>query len=111
MGYDLDADPCEYTDIKADEPEIYEMMYQLLISYNESAVTPTLYQLFPNQVNASDPAQFGGYWSPWIDLTENVDVAVNEDELMEYDERRIGMATAKMIDVHHMIALIIVAVL
>ena len=77
--YDLSVDPCEYYDIKGEEPEVYEMLYQLLVDYNQSAVTPTLYELYPDQLNASDPTHFGGFWTPWIDIDIEVDVTRGHD--------------------------------
>ena len=68
--FDLDEDPCEYTDIKDNETEIFDLMWDLMLEYNESAV-PALHLLFPDQDDAANPINFGGFWSPWVTLKDD----------------------------------------
>jgi len=39
--FDIDSDPCEYTDLRESEPDVYDFMYSLLLQYNASQSLPT----------------------------------------------------------------------
>jgi arylsulfatase B/arylsulfatase I/J len=62
--YDIDADPCEYYDIKDAQPDIYQSLYAKLLQYNATMATP-LSSLYPPNATAANPANFDGFWSPW----------------------------------------------
>lgn len=70
--YDLDEDPCEYYDIKEAEIEIFDFMWDLLLEYNESAATALKLE-FPDEDEAANPDNFGGFWSPWMSLKDDDD--------------------------------------
>merc|ERR1712192_87887 len=63
--YDIETDPCEYYDVSQNNSAVYDELYQRLLFYNSSMVTP-LATLHPANDTAADPAQFGGFWSPWV---------------------------------------------
>ena len=71
--FDIDSDPCEYADLRESEPEIYDFMYNLLLEYNESQLTPTLYSLHPADYDGSNPALYNGFWSPWKEVEPDTD--------------------------------------
>ena len=58
------SDPCEYYDIRNEFPNIYKQLYDKLLEYNKSMVTP-LFSLYPADFNGSDPSKHDGFWSPW----------------------------------------------
>ena len=68
--YDIVNDPCEWYDISNKEPTIYLEMYQRLLQYNATMVTP-LNLLYPENATAANPqnAGMGGFWGPWINNT------------------------------------------
>ncbi len=57
-------DPCEYTDVRAANEDVYDSLLQKLIAYNQTMVTP-LDMLYPEDPEGANPAKHGGYWSPW----------------------------------------------
>merc|ERR550525_821472 len=65
--FDLDADPCEYRDLRESQSTVFEMMYELLLQYNSTQRVPTLYSLFEEDYEGADPAKFDGFWSPWLE--------------------------------------------
>lgn len=65
--FNIEEDPCEWTDMSQSEPLLYSQMMDLLVEYNKSQVLPTLWSLHPDDISGSDPSQFGGFWSPWMD--------------------------------------------
>merc|ERR1719229_1985899 len=122
--FDIETDPCEYNNIAKEKEEIYQKMLDLLIAANQSQVEP-LYVSTDADYKGADPKNHGGFWSPWMDvdvatmkpstdLYANIDdeeednEPLDEEESMSYSARRIGAATAKMIDEHHTVSLIIV---
>ena len=81
--FDITADPCEYTDLRESEPLVFTVMYNLLLEYNDTQKLPTHYSTSPNDFNGSNPALYGGFWSPW------------KDALVEEEERKIVRKTNK----------------
>ena len=80
--FDLDADPCEYADLRESEPEIYEKMLDLLMEYNATQKMPTLYSTHPSDDIGANPSLFGGFWSPW----KETDLSFNQIETVEWKE-------------------------
>ena len=66
--FDIESDPCEYIDLREKEPEIYRIMYNKLVQYNQTQKTPTVYSLYPDDYAGSNPALFDGWWSPWKEI-------------------------------------------
>ena len=66
--YDIVNDPCEYYDIKDNNTDIYHQLMQKLLDYNATMV-PSLKPLNPPQDEAANPANFGGFWTPWINAS------------------------------------------
>ena len=70
--FDIEKDPCEYTDVSKDYPEILAALLDRLAAYQESMVTPR--NNFTDDP-LSNPKLHGGSWEPWIattSKTENV---------------------------------------
>lgn len=63
--FDIEADPCEYHDIKEEQSALYRQMMKMLKEYNDTMVTP-LQLLFPDDKKGADPSKHGGFWGPWI---------------------------------------------
>lgn len=57
-------DPCEWTDIRESNMDIYNMLLQKLHDYNNSQSFP-LFRVYPENGSLANPDQFGGFWSPW----------------------------------------------
>ena len=90
--FDLDTDPCEYTDLRESEPAIYSKMYELLLHYNSTQKMPTLYSLHEEDYEGADPEQFDGFWSPWMEPMDSMDIELNEevlDVVVSGEERRV----------------------
>eukprot|EP01084_Bolivina_argentea_P003676 6916_1 len=66
--FDIVNDPCEYYDESQNESAIYKQLYDRLLYYNSTMVTP-LQLLYPVNSTAANPDNFGGFWSPWINIT------------------------------------------
>lgn len=58
--FDLEADPTERTDVKDKYPDVYKQMLDRLNFYWKSLVNAT----YPPPDPDSNPAKFGGVWSP-----------------------------------------------
>jgi len=80
--FDIGSDPCEYRDIRAEQPEIYEMMMALLREY-KSAEAPSLFAQHPSDFEAASPLKHGGAWSPWMDGGDEVLVVAAEEVAVE----------------------------
>lgn len=52
--YDIVNDPCEWYDIKNNQQSIFGEMYNKLLMYNSTMVAD------------ANPANWGGFWSPWV---------------------------------------------
>lgn len=63
--FNIERDPCEYRDVKEEEVAMYHHMYYLLLSYDETMVTP-LIALYPPNGTAADPQRLDGFWGPWV---------------------------------------------
>ena len=59
--YNIEDDPCEYYDIKANNTDIYNEIYQRLLQYNATMVTP-LNLIYPENDTAANPKNLGGFW-------------------------------------------------
>lgn len=66
--YDLSVDPCEWNDIKDDEPEIYSKLYEMLVEASNAAVRPLKLD-HPGRMDKACPLCHGGFWTPWINTT------------------------------------------
>ena len=68
--YDIVNDPCEWYDIKDQQPTIYEQLYQRLLQYNVTQAYP-LNLLYPENDTAANPQNpgMGGFWGPWVNNT------------------------------------------
>ncbi len=60
----IKKDPCEYNDVRNENEDVYNQLWELLLEYNKTMVTP-LDLLHPSQSSKADPAKHGGFWSPW----------------------------------------------
>ena len=67
--YKLDDDPCEYYDVKGKYPNEYKTLMDRLYYYNSTMVTP-LNLIYPDDPSGANPKQFGGFWSPWRNISE-----------------------------------------
>jgi len=117
--FDIETDPCEYNDIASEKSHIMDILYTILLEANSSQVAP-LWTTVESDYKGSDPKNHGGFWSPWMDVdftsTAEGHVHYEEDtvsdsvsfEWMSYNARRIGAATARMIDHHHAVSLAVV---
>ena len=100
--YDLDTDPCEYTDIKADKPEILDFLYNMLSEYNDGAV-PALKLLYSSEDEAANPENFGGFWSPWRSLKENSSYWKEREQALLVDTDLVqidGVKEVRSMNVH-----------
>lgn len=59
--FDVVADPFETRDVAAENPDVVETLLARLQSFNASNVTAQRGTHDP----LSDPAKFGGVWTPW----------------------------------------------
>ena len=77
--YNIIDDPCEYKDVKNDYPVIYEYMYKLLLSYNNTMVEPLIATSW-DDTKYCDPEQskFNGYWTPWINDSMLIERNINK---------------------------------
>merc|ERR1719242_706927 len=80
--FDIESDPCEYTDLRESEPAIYTKMYNLLLKYNATQSLPTLYSMHPTDINGSNPALFNGFWSSWKDVGMDGDIGPDSELLV-----------------------------
>jgi len=85
--FNIADDPCEYNDLKDSEKEIYEKMLEMFQKFwNQQA--PARFDMFPENYDAADPAQFNGVWSPWHELTvHSPDVLAVEETGTVYSQR------------------------
>ena len=67
--YDISSDPCEYSDISQQQPAVYQLMWEKLLQYNNTMVTP-LQLVYPDDKAGANPKKLGGFWSPWRNATE-----------------------------------------
>ena len=63
--FNIAQDPCEYHDLSQENEQTYNMMYQKLLEFNKTMVTPLNLIYFPDP-NGADPQKHGGFWGPWI---------------------------------------------
>jgi len=63
--FDIEADPCEYFDLREREPEVFRKMVGLLTKYNATQRLPTLYSEHPEE--DSNAALRRGFWFSWLD--------------------------------------------
>ncbi|MCP4296261.1 MAG: hypothetical protein GY786_11690, partial [Proteobacteria bacterium] len=61
--FDIENDPCEYTDISKEYPDILQALLVKLQKYREGMVKPR--NNFTNDP-LSDPKLHGGSWEPWL---------------------------------------------
>ena len=61
--FNLKNDPCEYHDLSASNPHIYQFMLNRLKFYNESMV-PSRRNTYRDPL--ADPKLHNGVWEPWI---------------------------------------------
>eukprot|EP01084_Bolivina_argentea_P274855 468610_1 len=66
--YNIVSDPCEYYDLSQNDTQMFEKIYNRLLYYNSTMVTP-LSLLYPVNSTAANPANLGGFWGPWINNT------------------------------------------
>lgn len=59
--YDIAADPSEKNDIAPKNPDVVQKLLARIETYARGSVKPA----FPNPDVKSNPANFGGYWTPW----------------------------------------------
>ena len=64
--FNIDNDPCEYVNQAKSQPDIVRNMLSWLEQYKQTMVPP---RNKPNDP-ASNPNNFGGVWSPWMDGRE-----------------------------------------
>ena len=78
--FNIKVDPCEFNDVKNDEPDIFEKLKQILVDF-QGAAAPPKFDMFPEDYDAADPVQFDGVWSPWMGLDDD-----SEEELLSLQE-------------------------
>ncbi|XP_068717714.1 arylsulfatase B-like isoform X2 [Montipora capricornis] len=66
--FNIEEDPCEYVNQAKAEPEVLASMLHWLEQYNNTMVPPRNKPIDPR----SNPDNFGGVWSPWINDTNSV---------------------------------------
>lgn len=68
--FNLERDPCEFENIEDRAPSIVKYLRGRLHYFQSQAV--------PMQICTSDPSanpsQFGGYWTWWVDLSEDLNL-------------------------------------
>ena len=62
--FNIENDPCEYQDVADENQDIAKKLYDRLVYYNSTMVTP-LWLLNFEEPDAADPDNFGGFWTPW----------------------------------------------
>ena len=60
--FNLDDDPLEENDLHAENPDIVEKLRARIEAYNATHIS----QATPGIDPASNPAKFGGVWTPWV---------------------------------------------
>ncbi|ETO07324.1 hypothetical protein RFI_30068 [Reticulomyxa filosa] len=63
--FDLEKDPCEFTDLSDQFPQMYHMLYQKLLQYSRE-MKPPLQLSHGESRQHANPQNFNGFWSPWI---------------------------------------------
>ena len=89
--FNIDEDPCELENVRYRDDqtkEIYDKLYDMLLSYNQTMVTPLDVIYLPSKTD-SNPHLFNGYWTPWMNSDVNNDKVddINLQELVGYDVR------------------------
>ena len=62
--FNIQDDPCEYTNLADKEPDTLKTMLSLLEKYKKTMVAPRQQPGDP----AADPRNHGGLWTAWKDL-------------------------------------------
>jgi len=82
--FDVVNDPCEWTDIRESNMDIFEMLVKKLYAYNLTQSYP-MFREYPENATLANPNQFGNFWSPW----ENN--GLSQDENGDEDQDEITM--------------------
>ena len=61
--FNIRTDPCEVSDVSADNPEVVRTLLSLIHKYNATAVPPLNKPWDP----AADPKYWGYNWNNWLD--------------------------------------------
>jgi len=61
--FNIEDDPNERNNVADKQPEIVKLMKERIEYYNSTHVK----QLNPAFDSKSDPSNFGGVWTPWLD--------------------------------------------
>jgi len=94
--FNIADDPCEYNDLKDSEKEIYEKMLEMFQKFwNQQA--PARFDMFPENYDAADPAQFNGVWSPWHELTVHSPDVLAVEETVTVHSRRIDVLQLSLV--------------
>ena len=62
--FNIEVDPCEYTNLADKEPDIVKALLERLEAYRETMVPPR----YKPTDHAANPHFHGGLWVPWKDL-------------------------------------------
>ena len=88
--FNIVNDPCEYWDIKEDEPEIYENMIQMLLDFKDAAA-PALFYIYPEDYDAVSSPDLNGVWSPWIGLDDDDNEVLSVKESIMVQSQQLGV--------------------
>lgn len=75
--YNLEDDPCEWSDVASENPEIRDQLYQMLLEAEKGAEFP-LSLLYPSEIGLANPALYGYFWSPWVNDSTYIGINGNE---------------------------------
>ena len=62
--FDLDNDPCEYSNVADQYQNIKQIMENKLVGYS-NIIVPDLREIYGGQPDESNPDNFGGWWDAW----------------------------------------------
>ncbi|EDO38943.1 predicted protein [Nematostella vectensis] len=91
--FDMEEDPCEYHDLSNQLPEVLAEMKTRLEYYKNIALPPW----FPPINKAANPANFGGFWSPWKRLKDKSSVINVKRALKKLKQAEQLKATADLL--------------
>ncbi|ETO28267.1 arylsulfatase J precursor [Reticulomyxa filosa] len=63
--FDLENDPCEFTDLSAAYPFVSQQLHRRLLHY-QTLMTPPFQLTHSSQMSLASPSHFQGFWSPWL---------------------------------------------
>lgn len=92
--YDISVDPCEWSDIREKEPEVYTALYDMLLTASDSAEYP-LSLTHPGKMDEACPLCHGGFWSPWVNTSNYTTINGESFEFMVEDTSKIRSVSKK----------------